>query len=104
MRSGVGSGNVLGVSGGAARGAGADADADAELGRGAVGRDEALLAGSPLPSAKLPGKTSVGAPGSVEKRADEQPSAAGRTSSAPTRSAEMLAPSSAEDWGLRIED
>lgn len=78
---------MLGKSGGAT--GAAEAEADAAVGGGALGRDEALPAGSPLPSAKLPGKTSVGAPGSVEKRADEQ---ACRTSSAQT-----LKPVSAED-------
>lgn len=78
---------MLGKSG-AATGA-AEAEADAALGGGAPGRDEALAAGSPLPSAKLPGKTSVGAPGSVEKRADEQ--------ACRTNSAETLKPLSAKD-------
>jgi hypothetical protein len=80
MRRGVGSGSVLGKSG-AATGA-AEAEADATLGGAALGDGALLAAGSPLPSAKLPGKTSVGAPGSVEKRADEQLSTAGRTSRA----------------------
>jgi hypothetical protein len=79
MRSALGSGCVLGKSGAAT--GDAEAEAEAALGGGALGLDDALLAGSPLPSAKLPGSTNVGAPGSVEKRADEQAatSSTGRT-------------------------
>jgi len=63
MRSALGSGAVLGVSTGVTGGPAADVEA-----RGAVdGKGVPLAAlGSPLPSAKCAGKTSVGAPGSVE--------------------------------------
>ena len=61
-RSGVGSGAVLGVSAGAA----GAAELEAAAGGAVDGKGAPLLAGSPFPSAKLAGKTSVGAPGSVE--------------------------------------
>ena len=61
---------MLGRSGDAAGVAEAEVGAVAE--GAALARGALLAAGSPLPSAKLPGSTKVGAPGSVEKRAEEQ--------------------------------
>src|ERR1700750_1158250 len=73
IRSGVGSGAVLGVTGGAWGSAGGEAGAEGGAGAEAGGEAEGLgggvalgALGSPLPSAKRAGKTSVGAPGSVE--------------------------------------
>jgi hypothetical protein len=73
MRSGVGSGKVLGFGAGSADAEDDAAPADAAAEAGAAERAGAALApGSPWPSAKCAGKTSDGAPGSVEKRAVEQ--------------------------------
>jgi len=65
MRSGVGSGAVLGASA-APLGAEAEPDGAALEEEAGAGAAPGSALGPPLPSARRPGKTSVGAPGSVE--------------------------------------